>query len=127
MRVGSYLGMSFITSDYRILTPKSGASRTISARFATHTPIGGKPKLEYMGRESETVSLTIELNALYGVRPQTLIQQLKRKVGRHGNLVLGGRKVGRYALKSANVTYEDVTADGYVSRATVDLSLEEYA
>jgi hypothetical protein len=126
MRVGSYLGMNFVTSDYRILTPKSGVSRTISARFATHTPIGGKPKLEYLGRESETVDFTIELDVMHGVRPQTLIQQIKRKVGKHGNLVLGGRKIGRYALKSANITYEDVAGSGYVSKATVDLSLEEY-
>ena len=127
MRVGSYLGMDFVTSDRRILTPKSGVNRTIGARFATHTPIGGKPKLEYLGRESESVTFTVELNISHGVRPQTLIQQIKRKVGRYGNLVLGGRKIGRYALKSVNITYEDITGSGYVSRATVDLTLEEYA
>ncbi len=127
MRVGSYLGMSFVTSDRRILTPKSGVNRTVSARFATHTPIGGKPKLEYLGRESESVTFTVELNVMHGVRPQTLIQQIKRKVGRYGNLVLGGRKIGKYALKSVNITYEDITGSGYVSRATVDLTLEEYA
>lgn len=127
MKVGSYLGMNFVTSDYRILTPKSGMNRTISARFATHTPIGGRPKLEYLGRESESVTFTVELNVMHGIKPQRLIQQIERKVGRHGNLVLGGRKMGRYALKSASISYEDVARNGYVTRATVDLTLEEYA
>ena len=127
MKIGSYLGMNFTVSDNQILTPKNGVNRTISARFATHTPIGGKPKLEYLGRESETVSFAVELNVMHGVRPQALIQQIKRKVGKHGNLVLGGRKMGRYALKSASIAYEDVAGSGYVSKATVDLTLEEYA
>lgn len=124
--VGAYLGLSFTTSDYRVLTPASGMKRTIAARFASHTPIGGKPKLEYLGKETEQVTFTIEVNSLYGVRPQSFIRQLKNKVGKHGNLILGGERISNYALKQIDVTYYETTADGYVMRAQVDLTLEEY-
>ncbi len=124
--IGAYLGMSFTTSDHRILTPASGLKRTIAGRFATHTPIGGKPRLEYLGQETEQVTFTIELNALYGVKPRALIRQLKAKVGKHGNLVLGGERISNYVLKQIDVTYYEVTKQGGVMRASVDLTLEEY-
>lgn len=124
--VGAYLGMTFTVSDYRVLTPASGMKRTIAARFASHTPIGGKPKLEYLGKETEQVTFTIEVNSLYGVRPQSFVRQLKRKVGKHGNLILGGERISNYVLKQIDITYYETTADGYVMRAGVDLTLEEY-
>ncbi len=124
--VGAYLGMTFRVSDYRVLTPASGMKRTIAARFATHTPIGGKARLEYLGMETEQVTFSIELNIINGVRPQTLIRQLKGKVGKHGNLVLGGERISNYVLKQIDVTYYETTARGLVMRANVDLTLEEY-
>ena len=124
--VGSFLGISFTTNDSRILT-LSNYRRSESARTAVHTPIFGKPRTEYLGRELKKVTFSIQLNALNGVRPRYTEEKIINKIGDIGNLVIGGKKVGFFMLKAVDSSYETTTRDGELVLGSIDLTLEEYA
>ena len=68
-------GIKFQTSDSRILT-FTDLKRKVSARTNKHNMIHGKPKLEFLGMDLQTVTFRMELNALLGVRPQKVEEKL---------------------------------------------------
>ncbi|MFR1132389.1 MAG: phage tail protein [Enterocloster bolteae] len=92
---GSYL--KFSTNDNRILT-FTNFRRKISARTAKHSIIGTKPRLEYLGKDLESITFTIELNAMLGVKPYKEEQRLIKKVGYVAPLVIGGKKICSKAM-----------------------------
>ena len=120
----------FEVSDDRVLT-FDGFSRDISGRWAEHEVLGTKPKAEYLGPGCQTVSLTIHLSATLGVKPRRVLEAVERMVesGSAEYLVIGGKLVGRrpFRITGSSETWEKVYSRGELAKATMTISLGEYA
>ena len=121
---GSYL--KFSTNDNRILT-FTDFRRKISARTAKHSIIGTKPRLEYLGKDLESITFTIELNAMLGVKPYKEEQRLIRKVGYVAPLVIGGKKIcSKAMLTGLSDAYGIILKRGEIFSMKIDVNMTEY-
>ena len=128
-KVGNWgSGIRFQTSDSRILTFMD-MKRKASVRTAKHNIIYGKPKLEFLGPDLQTVTFKMELNALLGIRPRKEEEKLIRKMnaGYTAPLVIGGRKIlGKAMITSLGSSYEHVLRKGEVFSMSIDGTMTEY-
>ena len=121
---GSYL--KFSTNDNRILT-FTNFRRKITARTAKHNIIGTKPRLEYLGKDLEGITFTIELNAMLGVKPYKEEQKLIKRIGYVAPLVIGGKKIcSKAMLISQSDAYEIVLKRGEIFSMKIDVTMTEY-
>ena len=120
-KVGNWgSGIRFQTSDSRILTFMD-MKRKASVRTAKHNIIHGKPKLEFLGPDLQTVTFKMELNALLGIRPRKEEEKLTAP------LVIGGRKIlGKAMITSLGSSYEHVLRKGEVFSMSIDVTMTEY-
>ena len=70
---GPYL--KFETSDKRILT-FNGFKRDFGVRTTLHQVIGGKPLVELLGNNLQTITFTIKVIATRGMSPKKLERKL---------------------------------------------------
>lgn len=121
---GNYI--KFQTSDNKILT-FDGFKRKQAARTATHSIIGGKPKLEYLGPGLQTITFKIELNALLGVHPRKEEEKLLKRIGYVAPLVIGGKKIcSKAMLTNMSDAYNIVLRKGEVLSISIDVTMSEY-
>lgn len=121
---GSYI--KFQTDDSRVLT-FTGFTRKVAARTAKHDIISGKPKLEYLGQELQSITFKMELNAMFGVRPRKEEEKLITKVGKIAPLVIGGKKIcSKAMLISMSDAYDIVLRKGEVFSMSIDVTMTEY-
>lgn len=128
--VGSWgSAIVFSTSDYRILTFKD-FSRTVSGEWATHGRIGGKDRVEFVKPGLQKISFKIELNAMHGVHPRTVLDRLANAVeqGEVNPMVIGGKRVGknRWRITGTSEAWETVYYRGELVKASVTVTMEEY-
>lgn len=120
----------FEVSDNRVLTFES-MSREVSGRWTEHEVLGVKPKAEFLGPGLQTISLTIHLSAALGVKPRRILDMVERMVERGSAeyLVIGGRLVGRrpFRVTGSSEAWDKVYSRGELAKATLTISLEEYA
>ena len=111
----------FEVSDNRVLTFES-MSREVSGRWTEHEVLGVKPKAEFLGPGLQTISLTIHLSAALGVK-----RMVERGTAEY--LVIGGRLVGRrpFRVTGSSEAWDKVYSRGELAKATLTISLEEYA
>lgn len=104
--------------------------KDVSGNWGTHNIISQKAKSEFLGANLQTISFTIHLNAMLGVRPAQVIDTLEKMVenGEHEVLSIGCKKIGKYTWKVTSIseTYNTILNKGEILSASVDLSLEEY-
>lgn len=118
--------IKFNVNSHKALTFKN-LKRKGSYRTTKHNIIGGKPKVEGLGRDLDSITLTIELNASLGVRPRKMEEKLWKKIGHINPLVIGGKKVcSRAQLISLSDSYDIVMKRGEVYAITIDATFEEY-
>ena len=121
---GSYL--KFSTNDNSIPTFTDFRTK-ISARTAKHSIIGTKPRLEYLGKDLESITFTIELNAMLGVKPYKEEQRLIRKVGYVAPLVIGGKKIcSKAMLTGLSDAYGIILKRGEIFSMKIDVTMTEY-
>lgn len=120
----------FEVSDDAILTVQ-GMSREIAGRWTAHEVMGTKPKPEFLGAGNQTISLPIRLSASLGVRPRNVLEAVEAMVesGTAEYLVIGNRPVGRnpFRLIGSSETWDTLYSGGQLAKATLTISLEEYA
>ena len=132
----------FVTSRQYLIT-FDDYSRNAEGRWAKHDIIGQKPVLEFLGPDTEKISMKIQLRRDHGVNVETMLRRLRemRDTGEVFPLVLGSKVIGnlikKYILKQSVTPglwvlkglSEDVKhwAGGnlYIVNATV--TLEEYS
>lgn len=106
-------------------------TRNSSANFAEHERNGGKPFLEYGGPGLDEVSLTVEADAQYQVRPLEVQEKLHRYAedGTPNTLVVGGRKIGNspFVITAISDVYKRHHTDGRPIAISMQLTLKEYA
>lgn len=118
--------IKFIVNSDKALTFKN-LKRKGSYRRTKHNIIDGKPKVEGLGRELDSITLTIELNASLGVKPRKVEEKLWKKLGHINPLVIGGKKIcSRAQLVSLSDSYDIVLKRGEVYAITMDVTFEEY-
>ena len=120
----------FEVSDDWVLTFNS-MSREVSGRWTKHEVLGVKPKAEFLGPGCQTVNMTIHLSAALGVKPRRILDTVERMVesGSAEYLVIGGRLVGRrpFCITGSSEEWNTVYSRGELAKATLTISLEEYA
>lgn len=119
----------FSTSESKILTFDS-FTRTVSSTWATHSRIGKKDQTEFLRPGLQKVTFTMELNALYGVRPRTILDTLAKAVeaGTVNTLVIGGKKVGanKWKITDTSEAWDIILNEGSLVKAKVNVTMEEY-
>ena len=87
--------IAFEVSSNKTLT-FNNFKRTVSARWHTHNIVNGKPKSEFAGPDSSSVTLEAVLAAERGVRPRATLEKLEKACegGTVDYLYIGGKKVG---------------------------------
>lgn len=120
----------FEVSDAKTFT-FSDMTREVSGRWSTHEVMGAKPKPEFLGPALQTLSLTIVLSASLGVKPRTILEAVEAMVeaGTAEYLIIGTKPVGKnpFRLVSASEAWDRIYSGGQLAKATLTLSLEEYA
>ena len=119
----------FGVSSEQIFTFRN-MKRTYSSRWATHEVWGEKPKTESMGPASQEVTLTITLDAEYGINPLEALR-LFREAAERGDvdyLYIGGKRISDNAFYIASGTenWNEIWNEGELVRATAELTFGEY-
>lgn len=106
-------------------------SRSSSAAFAEHERNGEKSYLEFNADGLDELTLTIEANARYGVKPLEVEQKLYmcKSTGSAENFVLGGKQVGGnpYVITAITETFRTIHTDGRPVAIGFQITLKEYA
>ncbi|RDY27134.1 phage tail protein [Lachnotalea glycerini] len=121
--------ITFQTSDKKILT-FSNMKQSVSGRWKSHERIMRKPLSEFAGPELRSITFTIQLDAMLGVKPRKTLEKMEKAVekGYVYPLILGGKKVGKHKWKITKMSeeWETIYNAGELVKAKLDLSLEEY-
>lgn len=143
MIVGYMGDIPFITSR-RYLMTFYDYERNSEGRWAKHNIIGQKPVLEFLGADTEKITMKITLRRDHGVNTENVLTQLRnmRDRGLAFPLVLGSRVIGDaimslikkrpfgsstglWVLKSLSEPVKH-WAGGNIAVVDVTVSLEEY-
>lgn len=128
--VGKYGDIIFETSDKRVVAFDS-FKQTVSGRWSSHTVIGKKEKAEFNGPGKRKVSFKMTFHATLGIRPREMLEKLEdmAEQGKIDYLVIGGRAVGenRFGIAGISETWDVVYSRGELAKASVTVTLEEYA
>ena len=120
--------LKFETSDRRILT-FNGFKRDFTARTASHVPIFGKPVLEFLGNDLQSITFTITVNAMRGISPRKIERKLLGCIsaGVVAPLVVGRRTICTKAmLTNVSEAFGVVLKRGELCSAQFDLTMTEY-
>ena len=130
MAVGNWgKDIVFSVSDRKVQTFKD-MTRTVGSQWATHSRIGRKDQAEYLRPTLQKITFTMELNALYGVNPRTMLNKLANLAerGTVNTLVIGGMRVGIYRWRITDISeeWETIYNGGELARAKVNVTMQEY-
>lgn len=129
MKIGHFGKISFSVSEKKVYS-FTNFNKTVSARWVEHVKYKSKPVSEFLGRNLDTITLSIVLLSSMGVKPRKEIKRWEHLVryGKHDFLVIGGKQVGRGEWKVISVaeSWEDFFIDGSLIGATIEVSFTEY-
>lgn len=120
----------FTVSDRQAMLLQN-MTRQVAGRWTTHTTIGTKPKAEFLGPDNQSVSISIYLSSNLGVRPRATLDAIAAMVetGQAEYLIIGNRPVGSrpFRLTASSEAWNTIYSRGELAKATVTITLEEYA
>ena len=130
MEIGSWgRDIVFSVSDARVFTFRD-FKRTNGSEWAMHKRFGAKDQPEWIKPSLAKVTFTMQLDANYGVRPRTILDELALacEKGTVNILVIGGKRVGydRWRITNTSEAWEIIYQGGALARAKVDVTMEEY-
>lgn len=106
-------------------------SRSSAASYAEHERNGGKSYLEYGGDGLDELTLTVEADARYGIKPLEVQDRLfsMKSSGQAASFVMGGKRVGNYPYVITNIVedFKVLYVDGRPIKISFQLTLKEYA
>ena len=105
--------------------------RSVKGRWADHPIINEKPKKEFQGPDSASVTVEVTVSAHMGASPKDVIKKLEEacEKGKIDYLYVGGKKVGKgkMYLESIGETWDEIWNKGELAKATLSLTFSEYA
>lgn len=130
MAVGNWGTAIIFTVSESVVRTFKNMSRTVGSSWATHSRIGRKDQVEYLRPNLQKMTFEIELDANYGVNPRAIIERMERAAerGEIHPFIVGGRRVGRlnWRLTSVGETWETIYNNGALTKAKLNISMEEY-
>jgi len=127
--IGTFGTIVFYASSEALNTFNS-FSRSEQGRWAKHEIVAQKPKQEFLGPDTGTVSFNMRFDVFYGMNPRQELDKLVTMVrdGSYYTLIIGGKGLGvnKWALKSVSENWTRVDNQGNVLVAEVSVQLEEY-
>lgn len=121
--------IKFSVSSDKVLT-FNNLKRTASGRWAKHNIIGAKPKSEFQGAESGSVTMDVNLSAEHGVKPRTMADKIIKasEKGTLEYLIVGGKKVCKKKcyIQSVSDLWNVVMNKGELVSASLTLTFSEY-
>lgn len=104
--------------------------RTVTGRWAKHSILKGKPRLEFQGADASGITMDVTVSAARGVKPESVIKALERACegGTVEYLYVGGKRVGsgKMYLESVSESWDEIWNKGELVRATLSLTFSEY-
>lgn len=105
--------------------------RNSAATYTEHERNGAKAYLEFGGDGLDELTLTIEADARYGIKPLEVQEKLfeKKSTGQAETFVLGGKMVGNnpYVITAISEEFKSLYVDGRPIRLSFQVTLKEYA
>lgn len=128
--VEGLLGTFPFTVTDEMVTTFSGVKRNREAVYAEHQVLSGLPKLQFMGRSLDTLSLTVGITPVLGKASMTVdvkigLLRAMMQVGIAYPLVLGLTYFGLFVIKSVEVEHTEIQ-HGATLQASINVTLEEY-
>ena len=127
--VGSFGELLFEVSSERVFT-FDNFTHKIAARYAKHELISSTPVLEWLGEDTQKITLNIILTATLGVTPAYEIKRIQELVlsGTAEWLILANEVVGesRFVITEASTKTVATDGEGRILVATMDLTFESY-
>lgn len=126
--IGSFGDVVFEASSNKVLTP-SGISRDTSSRWTNHEVIAKKPISEFVGPGLDTMSMTIILDAGFGVDPKAVMDKLLDycRKGEAYTLIIGTAVgVDKWVITQVSQMWDIVDKNGKVVNGKVDVTFTEY-
>ncbi|MCR5257039.1 MAG: phage tail protein [Desulfovibrio sp.] len=104
----------------------SGMSQEHGENYAEHKVIGGRPVLEWVGRNTSTYSIEMRLDSSLGTMPSVVIAGLKKMMQAHKPvpLLVGPQYCGQVVIEGVSVTSEKWTGIGVLQVAKVSVKLK---
>ena len=98
--IGSFAGLVFTVSSWRVVTPDNINGST-SSNWAAHSVIGGKEKSEYVGPGLKEYQFELLLNSQFGVNPRKVLNALQElcEAGAVDYFIINNRPLSRYPFK----------------------------
>ncbi len=122
-------GIIFETSDKRILN-FTKMQRTVKGRWASHPRTGKKPEKQFLGPDADSITFTVVLDAMHGVKPRKTVDKIENLVrtGKPQTVVIGKKRVGKhkFVITEMGESWETILNRGETARIVCDLTLEEY-
>lgn len=104
--------------------------RRTEGRWAKHEIHMQKPRLEFLGPDSDTISFSMRFDVAYGVNPRKEMEALLElaRSGKAVPLVIGGKALGvnLWTVKSVKQKWTHIDNRGNVLVGVADVELEEY-
>lgn len=128
MLVGAFNDVVFEASNFKVAT-YDNYKRDSKAKYAEHELIGNAPKLEYLHRELETISLTMTFHKMLGVEPAEECQTMRDYCfdGEYGYLILYNQAIGdnAWVVESVSESVEFWDENGILA-SKIDVTFKEY-
>lgn len=106
-------------------------ARSSTSSFAEHERNGEKAYLEFGGDGLDELTLTIEADARYGIKPLEVQDKLfaMKAAGQAESFIMGGKRIGNnpYVITSIAEGFRILYVDGRPIRISFQLTLKEYA
>ena len=119
----------FEVSSEKVIT-FNNMKQTVKGRWASHTPIGGKPIPEFLGADQRGITFDIYLSSVHGIKPRSVMEEIEDAVenGTPLTLVIGGRKVGsnQWVITDMSEAWEEIIEDGRLVSASLTITIAEY-
>lgn len=119
----------FEVNANKVLTFKD-MKRTVSARWKKHDIVQKKPKSEFMGPDTDEITIKITLSAEHGVKPRKTLEAIEKaiKKGQVEYFIVGGKKVGtnKYYIETMSEDWEEIWNKGELVRASGSITFTEY-
>lgn len=125
--IGTFGPVTFSSSSRSVRT-FSDLKRSRSFRFAKHDVISGKPKLERIAEDLDSISFTMRFDLALGVDPRAELDRLDSifRSGDANNLMVGGSPLGMFVIEKMDEDWRRIDGRGRLIVASVDLQLTEY-
>ena len=127
--IGAFGTLIFEVSAQRVIT-FDNYKRTTKAKYAKHEIIGRPPVSEFVGRELESITLTITLISCLGVTPEEEALKLRDicQRGEPNFLIIGNTVYGEneFVITDVSESVLHWTGGGNVLTNKLDVTFEEY-